>query len=116
MTFVDEALAGARGIPLWLDNPARPAPRPALEADLTVDLAVVGGGFTGLWTALLAAEADPGRSIAVLEAGTLGWAASGRNGGFCSSSLTHGLGNGLARWPGELPRLLRLGARTLDEI
>src|SRR5450432_2548036 len=112
---VGASLAGAREVPLWLDTPARPAPRPALAADLTVGLAVVGGGFTGLWTALLAAEADAGRGVVLLEAGTLGWAASGRNGGFCSASLTHGLPNGLQRWPDELPTLLRLGAENLDQ-
>jgi glycine/D-amino acid oxidase-like deaminating enzyme len=69
-----------------------------------------------LWTALLAAEADPGRSIVLVEAGTLGWAASGRNGGFCSSSLTHGLANGLDRWPDEMPALLRLGDENFDQI
>jgi glycine/D-amino acid oxidase-like deaminating enzyme len=113
---VIDPLAGASSIPLWLDTPDRPPPRPGLDGDLTVDLAVVGGGFTGLWTALLAAEANPGRSIALLEAGTVGWAASGRNGGFCSSSLTHGLANGLERWPDEMATLLRLGEQTLDEI
>ncbi len=122
MVDVAAALAGAKGVPLWLDNPDRPRPRPAQSTDLTVDLAVVGGGFTGLWTALLAAEAaaaggpDSGRSIVLLEADTLGWAASGRNGGFCSASLTHGLANGIERWPDEMPTLLRLGAQTLDDI
>ncbi len=110
------ALAGARAVPLWLDDDARPAARPPLDGDLSVDLAVVGGGFTGLWAALLAAEADPGRSVVLLEAATLGWAGSGRNGGFCSASLTHGLGNGLERWPADMPTLLRLGAQNLDEI
>src|SRR4051794_11450119 len=111
-----DPLAGAASVPLWLDDPARPHPRPALDGDLTVDLAVVGGGFTGLWAALLAAEANPGRSVALLEAGTLGWAASGRNGGFCSASLTHGLTNGLERWPGEFAALEELGNRNLDGI
>ncbi len=111
-----DPLAGVSSVPLWLDDAVRPPPRPGLDGDLTVDLAVVGGGFTGLWTALLAAEANPGRSIALLEAGTLGWAASGRNGGFCSASLTHGLANGLERWPEEMPTLLRLGEQTLDDI
>jgi glycine/D-amino acid oxidase-like deaminating enzyme len=113
---VNDPLAGAVGLPLWLDNPARPLARPAQSTDLTVDLAIVGGGFSGLWTAILAAEADPGRTVVLLEAGTLGWAASGRNGGFCSASLTHGLANGLQRWPDEMPTLLRLGAQTLDAI
>jgi glycine/D-amino acid oxidase-like deaminating enzyme len=113
---VGAALAGARRVPLWLDTPHRPAPRPALAGDLTVDLAVVGGGLTGLWAAVLAAEADPARRVVLLEAASLGWAASGRNGGFCSASLTHGLGNGMQRWPGEMPTLLRLGAENLDAI
>jgi glycine/D-amino acid oxidase-like deaminating enzyme len=113
---VTDPLDGVRGVPLWLENPARPTARVAQSADLTVDLAVVGGGFTGLWTALLAAEADPGRSVALIEAGTLGWAASGRNGGFCSSSLTHGLANGLERWPDEMATLLRLGEQNFDQL
>ena len=111
-----DPLAGASGVPLWLDRPERPAARPALDGDLTVDLVIVGGGFTGLWAALLAAEENPGRSIALLEAGTVGWAASGRNGGFCSASLTHGLANGQQRWPDEMPTLLRMGRENLDEI
>jgi glycine/D-amino acid oxidase-like deaminating enzyme len=102
----------ASRLPLWLDSAARPAPRPGPVADLTVDLAVVGGGFTGLWTALLASS--PG--VVVLEAETVGGAASGRNGGFCSASLTHGLENGLARWPDEMPQLLRLGDENLDGL
>ncbi|MEK8172730.1 FAD-dependent oxidoreductase [Streptomyces sp. M19] len=52
----------------------------------------------------------------LVEGRETGWAASGRNGGFCAASLTHGLGNGLARWPDELPELERLGQRNLDEI
>jgi glycine/D-amino acid oxidase-like deaminating enzyme len=112
---VGAALAGARAVPLWLDTPKRPAPRPALDGDLLVDLAVVGGGFTGLWAGLLAGSQGE-RSVALLEAATLGWAASGRNGGFCSASLTHGLGNGLARWPEDLPALQRMGAENLDAI
>ena len=51
-----------------------------------------------------------------LEGREVGWAASGRNGGFCAASLTHGLGNGLARWPGEMATLEELGGRNLDAI
>jgi glycine/D-amino acid oxidase-like deaminating enzyme len=105
-----------RGLPLWLDSPLRPRRRDRLEGELTVDLAVVGAGFTGLWSALLAVEQEPARSVAVLDGGDLAWAASGRNGGFCSATLTHGLANGLSRWPAELPLLLRLGHQNLDAI
>ena len=55
---------------------------------------MVGGGYTGLWTALRAKERDPGRDVLLLEAGACGDQASGRNGGFASASLTHGFGNG----------------------
>src|SRR5581483_2616383 len=51
-----------------------------------------------------------------LESRSAGWAASGRNGGFCAASLTHGLANGLARFPDELAELERLGAANLDAI
>ena len=100
----------------WLDQPGAPEPVPALAGPVTADLAIIGGGFTGLWTALLASERYPGLDVVLLEAKTVGWAASGRNGGFCSASLTHGLGNGLDRFPDELPLLERLGAQNLREI
>lgn len=100
----------------WLDRPERPAPRPRLTGEVTADLLVVGGGFTGLWAAVQAAERDPGRSIVLVERDRIAEHASGRNGGFCSASLTHGLGNGQARFADELPELLRMGRDTLDEI
>jgi glycine/D-amino acid oxidase-like deaminating enzyme len=109
------ALTDVRHVPYWLDG-VGPEPGPALAGRATADLVVVGGGYTGLWTALLARTADPGRDVVLLEARTAGWAASGRNGGFCSSSLTHGLRNGLDRFPGEAATLERLGRENLDAI
>ncbi len=110
------ALADAEPTSFWLADPARPAPRPALAQDVDADLVVVGGGYSGLWTALLAKEDDPDREVVVLEAGQVGWAASGRNGGFCAASLTHGFWNGLSRFPDELGTLVRLGRENLDGI
>ncbi len=112
----EQALAGARPAPYWLDDPASPPPRAALRGDVEADLVVVGGGYSGLWTALRALERDPGRSVVVLEAGRCGHEASGRNGGFAAASLTHGFANGQARWPDELPALDRLGAANLADI
>jgi glycine/D-amino acid oxidase-like deaminating enzyme len=114
--WAERSLAGARPVPYWLDRPDAPQPLPPLAGQESADLAVVGGGYTGLWTALLAKEADPGRDIVLVEGRRVAWAGSGRNGGFCSASLTHGLGNGLTRFPAELPTLYRLGAGNLDEI
>ena len=110
------ALSGAAPEVLWLDDPARPEPLPGLCGDARADLLVVGGGYTGLWTALRAKERDPGRDVVLLEAGRCGDQASGRNGGFASASLTHGFHNGRARWPDELTILDELGARNLAEI
>ncbi|MFI6981453.1 NAD(P)/FAD-dependent oxidoreductase [Embleya sp. NPDC050154] len=108
------ALSRTAQEPFWLDRPERPEPLPRQVGDTRTDLAVVGGGYTGLWTALIAKQRDPGRDVLVLEQGTCGHAASGRNGGFCSPSLTHGLANGLQRWPDEIDTLQRLGAQNLD--
>jgi glycine/D-amino acid oxidase-like deaminating enzyme len=113
---VASALAAARPLSYWLDRPDAPAPEPPLSRRVTTDLAVIGGGFTGLWAALQAREADADRGVVLLEARTIGWAGTGRNGGFCAASLTHGLSNGYDRFPGELATLERLGRRNLDEI
>ena len=110
------ALADAEPGVFWLEQPGRPARRPALESSTSADLVVVGGGYSGLWTALLAKERSPDRDVLLLEGGRIGWAASGRNGGFCAASLTHGEANGRARWPGEYDTLHRLGRENLDEI
>ncbi|MEU1289972.1 FAD-dependent oxidoreductase [Kitasatospora sp. NPDC005856] len=110
------ALSDARPTPFWLEDPGRPAALPALVGDTTCDLLVVGGGYSGLWTALIAKERDPSLDVVLVEGNEVGWAASGRNGGFCAASLTHGFGNGLDRWPSELAQLERLGAANLDGI
>ncbi len=110
------ALEGAAPAVLWLDDPARPPALEPLTGPDQADLVVVGGGYTGLWTALRSKERFPDRDVIILEAGECGWQASGRNGGFAAASLTHGFGNGLSRWPDELAELDRLGAENLEAI
>jgi glycine/D-amino acid oxidase-like deaminating enzyme len=100
--------------PYWLDQPAAPVPRPPLDGTVEADLVVVGGGLTGLWAALLAAEA--GRSVVLLEGERIAFGASGRNGGFCAASLTHGIANGMRRWPEEMATIERLGRENLAAI
>ncbi|MFD4524174.1 NAD(P)/FAD-dependent oxidoreductase [Streptomyces sp. NPDC058470] len=116
MTRWTKSLSDAQPASYWLDDPGKPHPEPALTTTETCDLLVVGGGYSGLWTALLAKERDPRREVILVEGHEVGWAASGRNGGFCAASLTHGLANGLTRWPDEIRKLEQLGARNLDEI
>jgi glycine/D-amino acid oxidase-like deaminating enzyme len=108
------ALAESKRSVFWLDSPESPEPLPPLEGEQRCELAVVGGGFTGLWAALLGAER--GAEVALLEGDRCGWGASGRNGGFLEASLTHGLENGLSRWPDEIDRLLELGRENFAAI
>ncbi len=113
---VAESLRSASPMPYWFDDPSHPAVLPGLSGPDSVDLVVVGGGYLGLWTALLAKERDPDREVLLLEAANCGHAASGRNGGFCEASLTHGFGNGLSRWPGEMDTMIAMGRENLDGI
>lgn len=80
------ALSGYAGLSLWHETADTDwTPRPPLPGGRDVDVAIVGGGLTGLWTAYYLAEADPTLRIAVLEAEVAGFGASGRNGGWCSA-------------------------------
>ncbi len=111
-----EALAGAKPAVFWTDGQPPSGGDPRVPLPRRADLAIIGGGFTGLWSAILATQRDPGRSIVVLEAGRIGSGASGRNGGFVADSLSHGLAHGVHTWPRELPTLLRLGRENLDGL
>ncbi|MFJ2180423.1 NAD(P)/FAD-dependent oxidoreductase [Streptomyces anulatus] len=115
-TAAARSIAGAKPVSYWLDDPARPDALPALTGDEHTDLLVIGGGYSGLWTALIAKERDPDRDVVLIEGHEVGWAASGRNGGFCAASLTHGLANGVERWPDDIAQLEELGERNLDAI
>lgn len=112
---VAHLLDGSEQGSFWLAD-APGARRPAVEGPIRADLAVVGGGYLGLWAALLAKREHPGRRVVLLEAQRIGWAASGRNGGFCEASLTHGDANGRSRFPKEFDHLQRLGRENLDAI
>lgn len=75
-----------RSISLWFDGvPGGLHPRPALDSDVDVDVAIVGAGYTGLWTAYYLARSDPSLRIAIVEKEIAGFGASGRNGGWCSA-------------------------------
>ncbi|MBL8079723.1 MAG: FAD-dependent oxidoreductase [Anaerolineales bacterium] len=111
-----KSLADVKLTPFWLDDHQRPEPFSALTEKITADLVVVGAGFTGLWTALQVKQADPNREVVLLEAGETAIGASGRNGGFVASSLTHSFQNGMNRWPKEMSKLVELGHKNLDGI
>ncbi|TIC79352.1 FAD-binding oxidoreductase [Nocardioides sp. GY 10127] len=112
--LVERSLEGSRASVFWLEDAGEAPVRPPLTASTTADLVVVGGGYCGLWTAVLAKRRDPAARVVLLEAQSIGWAASGRNGGFCEASLTHGEENGRSRWPDEYDTLEKLGQANLD--
>lgn len=115
--IVEDSLAGTKHSCFWTDDVADQAAQyPALPGDTRVDDAVVGGGYAGLWTAIKLKTEHPERRVLLLEAVRVGWAASGRNGGFCEASITHGEPNAEARWPEETGTLRRLGYENLDAI
>jgi glycine/D-amino acid oxidase-like deaminating enzyme len=112
-------VTSSRPLSFWLDGrtPAVADRRPGLGGDLTVDVAIVGAGFTGLWTAYYLAAADPGLRIAVLESEFAGFGASGRNGGWCSALFPVSTGR-IARHHGREAALAQRRAMfdTVDEV
>jgi len=101
----------------WLDaDPLEPESHSALIGEVTTDLCIVGAGYTGLWTALLAKERNPKREVVIVEQRETGNGASGRNGGFCNASLTHGFVNGYTRFADEMAIIDKLGRDNLDQI
>ena len=74
-----------QGVSYWLETCGDPlVPRPALKGGATVDVAILGGGFSGLWTAYYLLKDNPGLEVAIVEKEVCGYGASGRNGGWCS--------------------------------
>ena len=116
MSSANDALSDAAPIPFWTDRQDAPPMCSPLIGQISADLVIIGGGLTGLWAAISAREADPSRSVVLLEAKSIAFGASGRNGGFISESLTHGIAHGLAIWPVELETLLRMGRENLADI
>jgi glycine/D-amino acid oxidase-like deaminating enzyme len=111
-----DAIADADPYPYWYDDADEPDSNPTLVRTESCDLCIVGGGYTGLWTAIIAKERDPSRDVILIDAHEVGSAASGRNGGFMDSSLTHGVANAQQRFPNEVNVLEELGLHNLNEI
>ena len=75
----------------WLESSGNLAPRLSLDGPAEADVAILGAGFTGLWTAYELLRRDPSMRVVVLERDIAGFGASGRNGGWCSSELNAGI-------------------------
>lgn len=107
-----------RDLSFWLDSvPDDLAPRPALDGDVDADVAIVGGGYTGLWTAYYLAVAAPELRIVVLEREICGFGASGRNGGWCSALFAASKAKIAARYGRDAAiALQRAMIETVDEV
>lgn len=104
-----------RNLSYWHDSlPGSLSPRPRLADDIEVDIAIVGAGYTGLWTAYYLKQHRPALSIAVIESEIAGFGASGRNGGWCASYLT-GITKALAN-PDLADGAIRLQKQMFDTV
>ena len=101
----------------WIEEAGEVEPRPALSGEREADVLVVGGGYTGMWTAWYAKQLEPEARVVLLEAEALcGRGPSGRNGGFCNA-MWFSLASMRERW-GDAPALAtaRAAQRAVTRI
>jgi glycine/D-amino acid oxidase-like deaminating enzyme len=100
----------------WLARRPPRGHRP-LESSCDADIAVIGAGLTGLWTALFLKELEPGLEVAVIEQGLAAYGASGRNAGMLSETVDHGHGLAIEHFgESEARRLAALGEANVAEM
>ncbi|MEW6999290.1 NAD(P)/FAD-dependent oxidoreductase [Colwelliaceae bacterium BS250] len=110
----EQALLKTKFFPYWLDNKDAPAPEVSLTGNIQCDLLIVGAGFTGLWAAIHAKEANPERDVVIIESECVAIGASGRPAAILSTSVMHGLVNSSRLFPDEIDELERLGKENMD--
>lgn len=100
----------------WLAN-RRASPSPGLERNIHCDVVIVGGGLTGLWTALFLKELSPNTEIVLLEANVLAYGASGRNAGMLSETVDHTHALAIQHFgEDDARRLALLGQKNVDDM
>ena len=101
----------------WLDQTGARPTRRALQGTIDADVCIVGGGFTGLWTAYELRRADPSLSVVVLEAEHVGFGASGRNGGWVLAKVSGSAAAWRRRGGPDAPRAMERAINaTVGEI
>jgi glycine/D-amino acid oxidase-like deaminating enzyme len=101
----------------WLATRRDYVPSPALEGEQKADIAIIGGGFTGLWTSIFLKELAPEVSVVVLEQEILGYGGSGRNAGQVSGCIDHSHHHAIAHFgKDEARRMARVGLKNLDAL
>ena len=111
-----EALKDSVVRPLWHDPEIMPETLAPIASDEKCELLIVGGGFTGLWAAMQVKERNPEADIILIEQTFIGDGASGRCGGFLSSTLVHGETNAEHRFADEADQLQELGIQNMKEL
>jgi glycine/D-amino acid oxidase-like deaminating enzyme len=97
----------------WLEDAGEPlTPRPPLQRSCDVDVAILGAGYTGLWTAYYLLQADPSLRVAIVEREIAGYGASGRNGGWCSPRFPLSAGELTRRYGAEAARAVILALQS----
>lgn len=100
----------------WLATRPRP-PAPALEGDQRTDVAIVGAGLTGLWTALFLKELDPAADVLIVEQGVAAWGGSGRNAGMLAETIDHSHQLAIKHFGiEEAKTMARLGRENIEEM
>lgn len=113
----DQSVLGATTVPLWIDQLDPRPRRSVLVGSTDVDVAIVGGGYSGLWTALYLKRLDPSIRVAVIEREFCGFGASGRNGGWVVGELAGSFESYAKRsTPAAAMRLARAAFGAVDEI
>jgi len=105
----------------WLEDSMSPLdpliPRPSLQRSEEVDIAILGAGYTGLWTAYYLLRSNPNLKVALVEREIAGYGASGRNGGWCSPRFPVSASAMAARWGADAARAILLALQSaVDEI
>src|SRR5690348_2653190 len=107
-----EGMKDYKSYSFWLETCGEElTPRPSLEGAIDVDVAILGAGYSGLWTAYYLLEHDPSLKVALLEREIAGFGASGRNGGWCSAGFPVTLGELAKRFGVDTARAVE-GAMT----
>lgn len=114
MDFLQQALKDVTLFPFWLDSKDVPTVEVQLIGKTQAELVIVGGGFTGLWAAILAKEENHERDVLLIESGKVAYGASGRPGAIVSTSLMHGLRNAVRLFPEDIVELERLGKQNME--
>src|ERR1700678_4184564 len=102
----------------WLEDEGEPlTPRPSMQRSEEVDVAILGAGYSGLWTAYYLLHHNPGLKVAIVEREIAGFGASGRNGGWCSPRFPVSAGLMAKRWGPDSARSVLLALQAaVDEI